>query len=519
MRNPLPFRIPLRLSLLPHPPAVSAALLNLPKLQVVLNSSHVFSFSSSSRSRKSDQPTPISLDQLRPRFGDFEEDVDLSKNNNTSSLQSTDVPLNEQVTSVNRNDSYPISTSEISAAEQRRSKIQEDADKEEIEKLKKSTSASFLAVLIVGISGWIYLGWDEDEDLKDKKLSSKKLALEPEKRSYSRLTKSVYSPIEEKILPDVLPGPYGRPFTLVVELNDSLAHLDWNKESGWRVATRPGLKQFLAYLSKFYEIVIFSSSPGFISQPVVESIDPLGFSMYRLYREHTHYIKGKYIKDVTHLNRDPSKVIVLDVKPENISLQPENGILMKPWKGESGDKGLLQMITVLEELAFLTMYINADDIRPFLSNLRERSSDPYEAWQDFKREKRILLNQHQQEKKPTAADSTAAPIITTLRGIVATLVGNPTGQAAPGNLIDLIETMAKEERKYFEQEQGEGSKTSIQNMYEERTKMNQKMMDAMKGKKMKLVDMFAGQGAEQMQLEMQQLAAQHQREMEIAQRS
>jgi import inner membrane translocase subunit TIM50 len=68
----------------------------------------------------------------------------------------------------------------------------------------------------------------------------------------------------EKLLPDPLPDPYQRPFTLVVELNDSLVHLDWNKEIGWRVATRPGVKDFLGYLGKYYEIVLFSDSPAHV---------------------------------------------------------------------------------------------------------------------------------------------------------------------------------------------------------------------------------------------------------------
>jgi import inner membrane translocase subunit TIM50 len=68
----------------------------------------------------------------------------------------------------------------------------------------------------------------------------------------------------EKLLPDPLPDPYQRPFTLVIELNDSLCHLDWDKTVGWRVATRPGVREFLGYLGKYYEIVLFSDSPAHV---------------------------------------------------------------------------------------------------------------------------------------------------------------------------------------------------------------------------------------------------------------
>lgn len=70
--------------------------------------------------------------------------------------------------------------------------------------------------------------------------------------------------------------------------------------------------------------------------------------MYRLYREATRYVDGKYVKDLSHLNRDLSKVIIMDSNPESFSMQPENGIALKPWTGEVKDQGLLEYIPFLE---------------------------------------------------------------------------------------------------------------------------------------------------------------------------
>jgi import inner membrane translocase subunit TIM50 len=70
--------------------------------------------------------------------------------------------------------------------------------------------------------------------------------------------------------------------------------------------------------------------------------------MYRLFREGTRYKDGKYIKDLSHLNRDLSKVIIMDSNPDAFCLQPENGIALKPWKGEAKDAGLLAYIPFLE---------------------------------------------------------------------------------------------------------------------------------------------------------------------------
>lgn len=70
--------------------------------------------------------------------------------------------------------------------------------------------------------------------------------------------------------------------------------------------------------------------------------------MYRLYREATCYVDGKYIKDLSYLNRDLSKVIIMDSNPEAFSRQPENGIALKPFLGDPNDKGLLEYIPFLE---------------------------------------------------------------------------------------------------------------------------------------------------------------------------
>lgn len=82
--------------------------------------------------------------------------------------------------------------------------------------------------------------------------------------------------------------------------------------------------------------------------PILDKLDPYQYAMYRLYRDGTRYVDGKHIKDISHLNRDLSKVIMMDSNPEAFSMQPENGIALKPWKGEAGDHGLLDYIPFLE---------------------------------------------------------------------------------------------------------------------------------------------------------------------------
>lgn len=72
------------------------------------------------------------------------------------------------------------------------------------------------------------------------------------------------NPPSKKLLPDPLPGGYARPYTLLIELSDTLVHMVWEKHDGWKAAIRPGAKQLLANLSRYYEIVFFTSQPGMV---------------------------------------------------------------------------------------------------------------------------------------------------------------------------------------------------------------------------------------------------------------
>lgn len=69
----------------------------------------------------------------------------------------------------------------------------------------------------------------------------------------------------------------------------------------------------------------------------MDALDGMGVLHYRLYREHHRMEKDKYYKDLSFLNRDLSKVIVIDFNSESMETHPENGLYMKPWTGEKGD--------------------------------------------------------------------------------------------------------------------------------------------------------------------------------------
>lgn len=53
-------------------------------------------------------------------------------------------------------------------------------------------------------------------------------------------------------------------------------------------------------------------------------------------------------QDLSYLNRDLSKVIMIDTKAAHVRKQPENAIVLEPWKGTPGDNELVALIPFLE---------------------------------------------------------------------------------------------------------------------------------------------------------------------------
>ncbi|PBP22985.1 NLI interacting factor-like phosphatase [Diplocarpon rosae] len=165
-------------------------------------------------------------------------------------------------------------------------------------------------------------------------------------------------PAFKKLLPD--PDPiFERPYTLVLSMEDLLIHSEWTREHGWRMAKRPGVDYFLRYLSQYYELVVFTSQPWAMAEPIIRKLDPYHIITWPLFREATRYENGEYIKDLTYLNRDPSKVIMIDTKPGHVQKQPENAIVLQPWEGSPQDKELIGLIPFLEYIHTM----NVPDVR------------------------------------------------------------------------------------------------------------------------------------------------------------
>lgn len=196
-----------------------------------------------------------------------------------------------------------------------------------------------------------------------------------------------------KLLPDI-PDAQRQPYTLVISLEDLLIHSSWDRQNGYRVAKRPGMDYFIRYLSQYYELVVFTSTPVAMADPVLKKLDPFHF-MWPLGREATKYEGGEYIKDLSYLNRPLAKTLVIDTHAAHVKNQPENSILLSKWEGDPKAphaKDLVALIPFLEYIATM----GTEDVRPVLKSFEGKHIPEEFAHREAEARKRFMAQLEQQ---------------------------------------------------------------------------------------------------------------------------
>merc|ERR1719473_193441 len=117
------------------------------------------------------------------------------------------------------------------------------------------------------------------------------------------------------------------------------------------VAKRPGLEQFLNYVSQHFELCLFTASVEEYGKAVLEKIDPQGRIAYCLARKQCTFHRGEfYVKDLTRLGRPIRDVILLDDNPNAYLFQPENAIPINSWYDDKSDTELAQVMNILDTI-------------------------------------------------------------------------------------------------------------------------------------------------------------------------
>ena len=179
-----------------------------------------------------------------------------------------------------------------------------------------------------------------------------------------------------------LPKENSKKFTLVLDLDETLVQFridnkKLNKEK--KVILRPGLFEFLNKAYSMFELVVWTVATKEYADSIIDLIEEKKkYFSYRLYREYATDKKVCFLKDLTKLGRDLSKVIIVDDKAVSFSLQKENGILIKPFLGSNleckYDVVLYDLIKILTKIILVKSQDVREGIQKYKSEIYQKIS-------------------------------------------------------------------------------------------------------------------------------------------------
>lgn len=130
------------------------------------------------------------------------------------------------------------------------------------------------------------------------------------------------------------------------------------------VYKRPGLDRFLEEAAKHFDLYVFTAGLEAYGKPILDELDPKGTLFAgRFFRESCAMRKGMFLKDLSVVRRDLSRVILVDNNPVSFLMQPSNGIPVPSFYDDANDRTLDSLTKVLMSLR------EADDVRPRLHQL------------------------------------------------------------------------------------------------------------------------------------------------------
>ena len=147
-------------------------------------------------------------------------------------------------------------------------------------------------------------------------------------------------------------------FCLVLDIDETITHT-LRLPSGDYFLVRPGVKEFLEEMAKYFEIVIFTSSPKSYADNILDKIDiNNAYFSYRLYRKHVIYENGNSVKKLNMIGRALNKIVFVDNLKSNAKYNPDNLYNIKSWYSDITDTELIMLKNKLKNIAISGNYDN-----------------------------------------------------------------------------------------------------------------------------------------------------------------
>lgn len=198
---------------------------------------------------------------------------------------------------------------------------------------------------------------------------------------------------KENKISNHVPVPYlknqsNKQYTLVLDLDETLIHfkINPNNEASGTLQFRPFLSEFISQIKKLFELVVFTAATQDYADPIIDAIEQKSTTFdHRLYRYHTVVIDNDFVKDLSKLGRDLSRVIIVDNMKQNYKLQPNNGITIRPfWGKDSNDMVLFDLYYILKNIVMKDMdvrtgleYYKEEIMSRVTSNIYRRSKNKF----------------------------------------------------------------------------------------------------------------------------------------------
>ncbi|CAE7798336.1 ctdspl2 [Symbiodinium sp. KB8] len=112
------------------------------------------------------------------------------------------------------------------------------------------------------------------------------------------------------------------------------------------VRKRPFLDRFLAAVAQKFEVIIFTASQQVYAERLLDLLDPKRqYISHRLFRDSCLNVEGNFLKDLTVVNRDLRKAVLVDNSPHAFGYQIDNGIPIESWFEDKNDKEVCAVVS------------------------------------------------------------------------------------------------------------------------------------------------------------------------------
>ncbi|KAK2593038.1 Nuclear envelope morphology protein 1 [Conoideocrella luteorostrata] len=183
--------------------------------------------------------------------------------------------------------------------------------------------------------------------------------------------KTLILDLDETLIHSMSKG--GRSSGHMVEVRLNTASLGMGSASGGAAAQhpilywvnkRPYCDEFLRRICKWFNLVVFTASVQEYADPVIDWLEAeRKYFSARYYRQHCTYRQGAYIKDLSSVEPDLSKVMILDNSPlsylfhegklTDLLLYTYNAIPIQGWINDPTDNDLMHLVPLLEGLQYV----------------------------------------------------------------------------------------------------------------------------------------------------------------------